>query len=158
MGKYSRDLDETLEKKVKDMALEKGLKAMGITVEAVRVKKCKTYGEVVKGNDLVTLFTNDPDLVCVALYEELFDRVDDETKSYWIESLLTQISYDSEKEKVIVTKPDINMHSGMYEKYKNIAVQKEELAVLEIQKIAEEKKEERDRKRTEKLAKKQNKQ
>lgn len=143
MGKYVRDLDTDLEKKVKDMAVSRGLKAQGISVEAVRIKKCKTYGEVLKGNDLVTLFTNDPFLVCVALYEDLFDKVDPETQDYWIESLLSQISYDSEKDKVVITKPELSINREMYYKYSNVAVQKEELAVLTIQQIADEKKKEK---------------
>lgn len=154
MGKFERDLDERLEKKVKSMANAAGLNALGITVEAVRVKKCKTYGEVVKGNDLVTLFTGDPDIVCVALYEDLFidqkrgtNRVDEETENYWIESLLSQISYDSEKEKVVITKPELNIGRGMYAKYKNIAVQKEELAFLTLQQMADEKKKEKEEKK-----------
>lgn len=152
--KYSRDLDEKLEKKVKEMANSKGLNACGITVEAVRIKKCKTYGEVLKGNALVTLFTNDPNLVCVALYEELFDRVDEQTQDYWIESLLTQISYDDEKDKVVLTKPEINMSHGMYLKYGPVAAQKEELAFLTIQQIGDEKQREKEEKKAAKMAEK----
>lgn len=154
MGKYVRDLDTDLEKKVKDMANSLGLRAQGITVEAVRIKKCKTYGEVLKGNDLVTLFTNDPFLVCVALYEDLFDKVDNETQDYWIESLLSQISYDSEKDKVVITKPELAVGRGMYAKYKNVAIQKEELALLTIQQIADEKKKEKEEAKAKRLEKK----
>ncbi len=154
MGKYVRDLNEDLEAKVKNMANSMGLRAQGITVEAVRIKKCKTYGEVLKGNDLVTLFTNDPFLICVALYEELFDRVDTETQDYWIESLLSQISYDSEKDKVVITKPELAVGRSMYNKYKNVAVQKEELALLAIQQIADEKKKEKEEAKARRLEKK----
>lgn len=150
MGKYARDLSEDLEAKVKQRAVELGLKSMGITVEAVRIKKSKTYGEVVKGNDLVTLFTNDPDLVCVALYEELFDKVDEQTQDYWIESLLSQVSYDNEKEKVVITKPNLNISMGMYNKYGNVAIQKEELSILTIEQIEEEKREKKKAKKKKK--------
>ena len=136
------------------MANSAGLTSLGITVEAVRVKKCKTYGEVVKGNDLVTLFTGDPDIVCVALYEDLFidpktgeSRVDEGTEQYWIDSLLSQISYDNEKEKVVITKPELNVSRSMYEKYKNIAVQKEELAYLTLQQMADQKRKEKEEKK-----------
>ena len=154
MGKYVRDLDIDLEKKVKDMAVSRGLKAQGISVEAVRIKKCKTYGEVLKGNDLVTLFTNDPRLVCVALYEDLFDKVDPETQDYWIESLVSQISYDSEKDKVVLTKPELSINREMYYKYSNVAVQKEELALHTIQQIADEKKKEKEEAKARRLEKK----
>lgn len=165
MGKYARDLDERLEKKVKDMAASFGFRELGINVEAIRLKKSKTYGEVVKGNDLVTLFTNDPYLVCVALYEDLFidnktgeNRVDEETQNYWIESLLSQISYDNEKDKIVLTKPELNVSIGMYHKYKNVSIQKEELAILTIQQMAELKKKEKEEKKAAREAKKKNKQ
>ena len=154
MGKYVRDLDIDLEKKVKDMAVSRGLKAQGVSVEAVRIKKCKTYGEVLKGNDLVTLFTNDPRRLCVALYDDLFDNVDPETQDYWIESLVSQISYDSEKDKVVLTKPELSINREMYYKYSNVAVQKEELALHTIQQIADEKKKEKEEAKARRLEKK----
>ena len=50
--------------------------------------------------------------------------VDDQTQNLWIEGLLSQISYDEEKEKVIITKPELQMSLGMYRKYGNVATQK----------------------------------
>lgn len=158
MAKYARDLDETLKKKVEDMANAMGLNTY-VNVEAIRVKKCKTYGEVLKSSELVKLFTGDDSMVCVALYEDLFDLVDEETKSYWIEALLNQIEYDSEKDEagkdpIIIKKPEINLSMGLYNKYKNVAVQKEELAILTLQQMADKKKEEKEAKKAEKAAKK----
>ena len=57
MGKYARDLHDGLERKVKSMAQSVGLTDMGISIEAIRLKKSKnSIGEVVQGNDLVKLF------------------------------------------------------------------------------------------------------
>lgn len=154
MGKYSRDLNEALEEKVKSIAAATGFREMGITVEAVRAKKCKTYGEIVKPNDLTKLFLGDDDTIVIALYEDLFDLVDEETQNYWIEALLAQVWYDNEKEKMVVTKPELAVSLAMYHKYKNVAVQKEELAVLTIQQIEQKKKEEKEAKRAAKEAKK----
>ena len=88
------------------------------------------------------------------MYEDLFDKVDPETQDYWIESLLSQISYDSEKDKVVITKPELSINREMYHKYKNVAVQKEELAVLTIQQIADEKKKEKEEAKARRLEKK----
>ena len=161
MGKYALDLDERLEKKIKDMAASYGLRERDITVEAVRLKKSKTYGEVVKGNDLVTLFTNNDKLVCVALYEDLFidqktgeRRFPDEDENYYIDSLLSQISLDDEKDKVVITKPEIHIPLGISEKYKSVSLEKERAVIYTLQQMAEEKKKEKEAKKAEKEAKK----
>ena len=55
MGKFSRDLDEDLEKKVKTFAREMHITDWGINVEAIRLKKSKKeIGCVLKANDLVS--------------------------------------------------------------------------------------------------------
>lgn len=142
MGKFSRDLDQALESKVKSLAVEMGLKATGINIEPIRLKKSKKdVGLVLKSSDLVTLFTGDDSLVAVALYEEAFNRVDDQTQEIWIRSLLNQISYDMEKDKIVITKPELNVGLGMYRKFGNVAVQKAELALMTLQQIADEEKE-----------------
>lgn len=151
MGKYARDLDEGLEQKVKDIAASLGIKDWGISVEAIRLKKSRnSIGEIVKANDLVKLFLADDYLVVVALYEDAFDLVDDATQNMWIESLLTQVSYDSEKDKVIITKPEIQIPLPLLHKYKDIAAQKMELAYHTIQQIEEKKREEKENKKKKK--------
>lgn len=142
MGKFSRDLDEILEKKVKTLAQEMHLTEIGINVEAIRLKKSKKeVGMVLKANDLVTLFTGDESLVAVALYEEAFNRVDSETQDFWIRNLLSQISYDLEKDKILITKPELQVPLGMYRQFGNIAVQKTELQLITLAQIEDEEKE-----------------
>ena len=142
MGKFSRDLDEALEQKVKNLAREMHLTETGINVEAIRLKKSKKeIGTVLKANDLVTLFTGDESLVAVALYEEAFNRVDSETQDFWIRGLLSQISYDLEKDKIMINKPELQVSLGMYRQFGNIAVQKTELQLLTLAQIDEEEKE-----------------
>lgn len=158
MAKYSRDLDESLEKKVREIAYEVGLREQGITIEPINLNSKKSFGEVIKANELVTLFTGDSDMICIALNEELFLQLDDQSQTVLIESLLSQVSYDSEKEKIIITKPELNVGVGMYHKYKEIAVQKLELAYYTLQQMEERRKQEKEAKKAEKAAKKQKKQ
>lgn len=142
MGKFSRDLDEDLEKKVKTFAREMHITDWGINVEAIRLKKSKKeIGCVLKANDLVSLFTGDESLVAVALYEEAFMRVDEQTQDMWIRSLLNQISYDGEKDKIIITKPELQVSLGMYREYGKVAVDKAELQLITLAQIEEEEKE-----------------
>jgi hypothetical protein len=157
MAKYSRELDESLEKKVKELASAAGLREMGITIEPIALNSKKSYGEVIKANELVTLFTGDSDMVCVAINEELFENLDDQSQTVLIESLLSQISYDNEKEKIVITKPELNVGLGMYHKYKEVAVQKLELAYYTLQQMEEKKKAEKEAKKAARAEKKKNK-
>ena len=147
MGKYSRNLDEDIAKRAKELASAAGLREMGVTIEPIRLNSKKSYGEVIKSSEIVALFTGDPDMICLALNEELFDLLDVETQNVLIEGLLAQVSYDSDKEKVIITKPELNVSIGMYHKYKDIAVQKLECAYYTLQQIEEKKKEEKEAKK-----------
>lgn len=154
MAKYSRELDETLERKVKDLANAAGFREMGITVEPIRLNSKKSYGEVIKANELVTLFTGDADMICIAVNEELFENLDEQSQDVLIESLLSQVFYDSEKEKISIIKPELNVGLGMYHKYKEVAVQKLELAYYTLQQLEEKRKEEKAAKKAAREAKK----
>ena len=154
MAKYSRELDETLERKVKELANAAGFREMGITVEPIRLNSKKSYGEVIKANELVTLFTGDVDMICIAINEELFENLDEQSQDVLIESLLSQVFYDSEKEKISIIKPELNVGLGMYHKYKEVAVQKLELAYYTLQQLEEKRKEEKAAKKAAREAKK----
>lgn len=141
--KYSKDLDEALVKKVKEAAQKADLQNQ-ITVEAVRLKRAKNnIGEVVKGNDVAQLYAGDDNIVVIALYEEAFDLVDDETKDLWIEGLIAQVSYDWEKDKLSINKPEIQLSEGMYTKYGQKALDIARLAVQTLSQIKEQQEEEK---------------
>ena len=147
MAKYARDLDETLVQKVKSLSNQFGLKEQGVKIEAVRLKKGKTYGEVLKPNDLVKLFTGEENVVAVALYEELFDQCDEQTQDVLIENLLGQIYATTDKDdklKIKIEKPQLNVELSVYHRYGNIATQKLEAAILILDQLAEQEKQQRE--------------
>ena len=84
----------------------------------------------------------------------IFKLLDDQSQTVLIESLLAQIWYDDEKEKIVIIKPELNVGLGMYHKYKEIAVQKLELAYYTLQQIEDKKKEEKEAKKAERAEKK----
>ena len=142
MGRLTDLVNVNLEKKVKNLAIEMGIKSQGINVEVCGLKKSKKdVGIILKGNDIVERFTNDSSLVLVALYEKAFERVDEQTQDMWIMALLNQVSYDLSKDKVVMTKPELNIGLGMYRKFGELAIKKAELALLTIQQINDEEKE-----------------
>lgn len=151
MAKYSRDLDENLVSKVKTMAVTYGLGDSDLEVLPLKLNKIgKDVGEIVKGNDLLKIKAG-KNVVAIALLEEAFLQVDDATQNIWIEGLLSQVYYDSEKEKVKIEKPEIAITAGMYNKYEGLAVDKAVLAQLTLEQLREQEKE---RKEQEKLMKK----
>ena len=108
------------------------------------VKATKDVIKVKKTSEPMEVALDGEDMIDVYLYEEAFDLVEDKTKRFWIENALCQVAYDMEKSKIIIGKePSINLPLGIYNKYKDVAVQQLELAALTLSQIAEKKKEER---------------
>ena len=141
MSKYSKELDEDLKKRVLEIASEMGIGNSVIKIEPILLKKSKKeIGQVIKGNDLTELYTGRNDIVAVALYEEAFDRVTEDVRDMWIRSLLNQVSYDMDKDKIVITKPELNIPIGIYQKYGDTAVKDAELAVHTVNQIIEEEK------------------
>ena len=155
MAKYSRELDNDLKELVTNLAI--GLKNMGITIEPIRLTSKKSYGEVVKSNALTTLFTGNPDMVCVAINEELFAILDDETQKILIENLLSTITYDNEKEKVIINKPEIMYSVAMHQEYKGVIANKIEAAYHGLQQLEEMRKEQKEAEKAAKAERRRNK-
>lgn len=129
MSKFTREISTELEKKVKDLATELGIYAWGLSIEVVGLKKSKKdVGVVIKQNDIAELFSGDNSTVVVALYEPFFDQVDEQTQEIWIRSLLYQIWYDCEKDKIVINKPEICLPVRLYKELGEVAVKKMELA------------------------------
>ena len=154
MAKYSRDLDENLVNKVKSIATTQGLTDTDIEIWPLALNKIgNNVGEIVKGSDLTNLKAG-KNVIAIALCEEAFNQVDDKTQNMWIEALISQIYYDSKKEKIKIEKPEISVTTGMYNKYQGLAVDMAVLAQLTMEQLREQEKE---RKEQEKLLKKEKK-
>lgn len=108
-------------------------------------------GGVWKWNDVSATLTDKDNTIVVGIYGEAFDRVDEETREFWVRSLLSQIEYDFDKDKICINKDLITMPLSIYQQYGNIAMQKKELEIHTINMLIEEEKE---RKAAEKEAKK----
>jgi len=157
MAKYSRDLDDALVAKVKNLSAQYGLQEAGIRVEAIRLTKGKTYGEVKQANELTQLFTGEDNIVAVALYEEVMEQFDDVAQDMLIKNLLEQILVQEDKEggyKVKIEKPQLNVGVGTYQFYGKEIMDVLETVILTLDQMAEQ---EKAAKEAAKEAKKQNK-
>jgi hypothetical protein len=159
MAKTLSEASAEYVKLVEEAVSETGLDRMGVDFQVYNL--LKTKNEVVrvqKANEIAEILTNREDLVIVAIYEKAFDRVDDKTRRMWIESALTKVSYDTEKDKLVIGgEPAITVPLGMYHKYDKLAVDMAELEQLTLQQIRDEEEEEKERKKAEKKEKKQKK-
>lgn len=138
---------------VKDVVKNQTSLGNFIEIEVYNIRKSKKdVIKVQKTNEFVELALDKEDVLAVSIYEEAFDMVDDETKRLWIENAFSQVKYDFEKDKITIGgEPTITVSLGMYHKYKDVIIQKLELAALTLQQIADK---ERQKKEEEKALKK----
>ena len=114
-------------------------------------------GGVWKWNDVSATLTDKDNTIVVGIYGEAFDRVDEETREFWVRSLLNQIEYDFDKDKICINKDLITMPLSIYQQYGNIAMQKKELEIHTINMLIEEEKERKAAEKEAKRAAKKNK-
>jgi hypothetical protein len=137
-----------IQKLVQDVASEFGLSQF-IEFQALNAKNAKEVVKVQRAGKVAEVLSNKE--VVVLVNEDAFDRVNEATQIMWLKGELTKVSYDSEKDKIIIGCPMISIPLGFYQKYGNVALENAELALHVIQQIEDEEKE---RKAAEKAMKK----
>ena len=159
MAKTLSAASEEYVKLVEEAVAETGLDRMGVDFQVYNL--LKTKNEVVrvqKANEIAEILTNREDLVIVAIYEKAFDKVDVKAQRIWLESALAKVSYDSEKDKLVIGgEPTLTIPLGMYHKYDKLAVDMAELEQLTLQQIRDEEAEEKEKQKELKKSKKQKK-
>ena len=136
---------------------ETNLPLMDINLKVVSTTKSKNILKASKAGPTLQYLTK-KDVVLV-IYEEAFDRLTDDFKDKLMEGVLSNISYDAEKDKLNVESDIAKEMFRMRRKYENY-VDIVETAYLMIDEIEEEerqrKEEEKARKAEERKAKKNN--
>ena len=150
----SEDIKELIQNKFEGT----GLDQLGINLKIVSVTKGKNVLKASKAGATVQYLTKKDAILTV--YEEAFDRMSDEMKEKLIEGCISNISYDTEKDKLNVEGDVAKEIFRMRRKYDDY-VDVMESAYIVIQQIEDEEKqrkeEEKLRKAEEKAAKKRNK-
>ncbi len=140
---------------IADLAQEKfentGLAQIGIDLKVLSVTKSKSILKVQRAN-ATTHFLTKKDVVLL-VYEEAFDRLSDEHKHILMEGAISNISYDTEKDKLNVDNDFSREIFRMRRKYTNYVDIAEESYIV-IEQIEDE---EKQRKEEERLAKKEKK-
>ena len=139
----SKDVVELIERKFDDTTLG----GIGINLKVISTPKAKTVLKVQRAN-ATTNFLTQKDVI-ITVFEEAFDRLSDEYKDKIVEGALSNISYDSEHDKLNVEGDIAKEIFRMRRKYDNY-VDVMEAAYIVIEEIEDE---EKRRKEEERLAK-----
>ena len=160
MAKFFK-ADESIVKLVDKIADELDLSQNGIDFEVLDVVNLKEVVKIVKANEYAEYLSGREDLILVLVNGEAFDLLPEtppegeiDNKYMWLRLAMDQISYDSEKEKINIGCPSITVPVGVYEKYKNDAVDSALLAQYTLAQMAERKAQERAEKAAQKKGKK----
>ena len=149
----SQDIAELAQEKFE----ETGLPQMGINLKVLSITKAKNVLKVSRAN-ATTHFLTDKDVILI-VYEEAFDRLSDEFKNKLMEGAISNISYDTEKDKLNVENDIAKEMFRMRRQHENY-VDVVETSYLVVEQIEDEEKrrkeEEKLRKAEERAAKKRN--
>lgn len=107
--KYTKATQETIDM-VDEISNKLGLDRLGVNFEPIYVKKAKEVCKVVKANDFAKYKASQEDLVFVVCYEDFFEGIDamgheyasEDDKYKALRLAMEQVSYDTEKDKLIV--------------------------------------------------------
>lgn len=141
----SRDIAELAQAKFEDT----GLPQMGIDLKLISITKAKNVLKATKAGATVHYLTN-KDAILV-IYEEAFDRLSDEYKDRLMEGALSNISYDTEKDKLNVEGDVAKEMFRMRRKYENY-IDIMETSYLAIAQIDDEEKQKKEEEKARKAA------
>jgi phosphate-selective porin len=145
----SSDVKETIVNKFEETGLSRV-----VNLKIISTSKGKSIFKVTKASATTEFIANKDSLVQILVYEEAFDRLDDESKELLTEMVLSNVSYDGEKDKVVVETNPFKQVYGMRKKYGDTILDKMEAASLVIEEIEEEEKEKKQAEKEAKKAKK----
>ena len=155
MSKVFKSSDDIVEL-IENQFAETGLEPYGINLKILSTVKSKDLMTVTKESAKTEFLSKSRDLITLTVYEALFDRLDDEAKEMLTEMYLSGISYDSEKDKIMVDKNPVNLILNMRRKYGDDILNKVELVQMVMQEMIEEEKEKKRQEKEAKKAKKNN--
>ena len=141
----SQDIAELVQSKWENT----GLAQMGIELKLISVTKAKNVLKASKAGATINYLTKKDAFLII--YEEAFDRLSDEYKERIIEGALSNISYDTEKDKLNVETDIAKELFRMRRKYENY-IDIMEASYLVINQIEEEEKERKEAEKAQKAA------
>jgi hypothetical protein len=146
LSKVSQETQNLVDEYVSEVGLDNFM-----NVKCLSITKQKQIVKVARANATTEFYTQSPDTVILYIYEAVFDRLTDRQKELVLKDSIAQIYFDTEKDKITITQPQICMTVGGRQKWGEELADTLEACVL-IQEQLEE--EEKERKAAEREAKK----
>lgn len=141
----SQDVAELVQSKWENT----GLAQMGIELKLLSVTKAKNVLKASKAGATVNYLTRKD--AFLVIYEEAFDRLSDEFKEKLIEGALSNVSYDTDKDKLNVETDIAKEMFRMRRKYENY-VDIMEASYLAIEQIEDEERQKKEEEKARKAA------
>jgi|APCry1669189534_1035231.scaffolds.fasta_scaffold46270_2 hypothetical protein len=119
MAKFEEPFEDT--KALFDRVIHEAGLTDYVDIAVITNNKSKDLFKVNKSNDLLKYRSGDD--VIIVINESIFEKLTDEQKRIVVEEAIAYISYDSEKDKVVITQPDFLAHSGILRKHGFAAIE-----------------------------------
>lgn len=140
--KLSEETQNLIDEVVDELGLNHymNFKCFGINKQkqVIKVKKASPTEEGMGGST---------DCVIIIVVEDIFERLSLEQQNMLLKDALMGVSYDDEKDKIVVIQPEISVSLGGWQKWGEDLVRTQEIALLTKASVEEE---ERERKNVEK--------
>ncbi len=149
MAKFFK-ADESIVRTVDQISKELGFDQDGIDFEVLDVVNLKEVVKIVKANEYAEYLSDREKLILVLVNGEAFEMLaetpaegDTDNRYMWLRLAMDQIAYDSEKDKITIGCPKIEVPVGVFEKFGKAAVDSALLAQYTLAQMAEKKAQER---------------
>lgn len=114
MAKYEEPFEDTLE--IFSGVIEKTELNRYVNIKILTDNKLKkVVAKATKASDLVKFETKND--VYIFVNEDIFDQLTDEQKVMAADEVLAGVSFDTEKDKLVINQPDVKTHSLVLSKY-----------------------------------------
>lgn len=135
-GEISEDVKDLLDEVIEGTGLFNYMNIYYYSVD-----KQKTVIKVSKLNPLAETVAKKPDSVIITVRESIFERLSPNQQKMLVEDAMSQVLYDTEKEKISIEAPAITMTASGWKKYGKELADTYELCLLTAQQLEEEEKE-----------------
>lgn len=153
MAKIFETSDDIVE--MIDIAFDSaGLTNYGLNVKVMSLTKAKDVVKVSKASPTTEFLAKKDSMIQVFVYEAAFDRLDGEQQKMLIDMAVSNISVDTEKDKVIVESNPFVQVFNMRRKYGDMFLNALEASYAAIRQLEEEEKARKDAERESKKKKK----
>ncbi len=142
MGKIF-ETEESIVKLARDKFEDTGMAHYGVDLKVMSLTKANQLVKVSKASATTEFLAKTSDCIQMFIYEEAFDQLDEASKKLILEGALSIVSYDTEKEKIIIDNTPFAEIFNMRRKYGDAYTDLLESTFEMIKSIEEQKKEER---------------